>query len=60
MPIYEFNCPGCDKDKEVMQRYEDSAPVCEECKTTMKKKISRSSFVLKGGGWYKDGYSKGG
>ena len=24
----------------------------------MKRKISKSSFALKGGGWFKDGYSK--
>ena len=36
-----------------------SAIDCPECeKETMKRKIGLSSFQLKGGGWYKDGYTK--
>ena len=29
----------------------------EPCGEPTKKRVSRTSFVLKGGGWYKDGYS---
>ena len=32
---------------------------CPECeKETMKRQVGLSSFQLKGGGWYKDGYTK--
>ena len=60
MPIYEFKCVECVEDKEVMQSHKAPAPACDKCKKTMTKKISRSSFILAGGGWFKDGYSKGG
>lgn len=60
MPIYEFRCPQCAKDTEVMQQHKDPAPTCDRCKVSMTKKISRSSFILVGRGWFKDGYSKGG
>lgn len=33
---------------------------CPDCGSTdVNPKISRSSFKLKGAGWYKDGYTKG-
>jgi predicted nucleic acid-binding Zn ribbon protein len=32
-------------------------PPCPECAVQVEKKVSRTSFVLKGGGWYKDLYS---
>ncbi len=31
---------------------------CEKCGGELVRVISASSFVLKGGGWYKDAYSK--
>ncbi|MDP3695113.1 MAG: zinc ribbon domain-containing protein, partial [Desulfocapsaceae bacterium] len=30
---------------------------CPECKGSVKKVMSMSSFQLKGGGWYADGYA---
>ena len=59
MPIYEYECGKCGHQFEREQRMAD-APVktCPECKgRKVNKLISRSSFVLKGGGWYADGYS---
>jgi len=58
MAIYEFKCPKCYKVVEKMQRYGDSAPVCTTCVSKMIRQVSRTSFALKGGGWYKDSYSK--
>ena len=59
MPIYEYGCEACGHNFERLQKVSD-APVadCPRCETTgtVKKLISRSSFVLKGGGWYKDHY----
>jgi putative FmdB family regulatory protein len=58
MPIYEFECESCHKITEVVQSI--SAPPlshCPECNGSVKKLISQSSFQLKGGGWYADGYS---
>lgn len=58
MPVYEYECPACEMVHEVQQRMAD-APLqnCPECNGPVKKIMSRSSFQLKGGGWYADGYS---
>lgn len=58
MPIYEFECESCQTITEVTQSI--SAPPlgeCPACAGPVKKLISQSSFQLKGGGWYADGYS---
>ncbi len=58
MPIYEYRCPDCGHDFEALQKFSDD-PIkdCPSCKAAnVKKRISATSFVLKGGGWYKDHY----
>ena len=59
MPLYEYYCPNCDHQIELIQKTTDIfAETCENCsKAKMKKKLSLTSFQLKGGGWYKDGYA---
>lgn len=60
MPIYEYSCQSCGKVIDVLQKVSDPAPeTCSECGATnsLTKILSRSSFVLKGGGWYADLYS---
>lgn len=61
MPIYEYVCESCEKITEAMQKFAD-APLtdCELCgaKGTLSKKISRTSFALKGTGWYSTDYKK--
>lgn len=58
MPVYEYECPACEKVIEVQQRIsEDPLSTCPECGGEVKKLVSMSSFHLKGGGWYSDGYS---
>ena len=36
---------------------EDPLNSCPDCSGQVKKLVSKSSFQLKGGGWYADGYS---
>jgi len=36
---------------------EDPLTTCPDCSGPVKKLVSMSSFKLKGGGWYADGYS---
>ena len=58
MPIYEYICQSCGKEFEEMQRFSDvplEQCLCEE-KAPVQRKVSKSAFHLKGGGWYKDGY----
>jgi putative FmdB family regulatory protein len=59
MPLYEYGCDACGKTLEIQQKLADAPLVtCPECgKNALRKIISATSFVLKGGGWYKDGYS---
>ena len=54
MPIYEYQCEACSLPVEIMQKSTDAAPAhCEACgKGPMVKQLSRSSFALKGTGWY--------
>jgi putative FmdB family regulatory protein len=58
MPIYEFNCAKCGKPTEVMQKLGERPPPCPHCGSKrMTRAVSKTSFALKGGGWYADLYS---
>lgn len=61
MPIYEYACGKCGHEFEVEQRITaDPIKTCPECRARkVKRLISQTSFVLKGGGWYSDLYSSG-
>lgn len=59
MPIYEYKCMQCSNEFEAMQKFSDSAiSQCPNCGGPVKKLISRSSFHLKGSGWYLTDYAK--
>lgn len=59
MPIYEYACGRCAHEFEVEQRIsDDPIKTCPKCRSRkVKRLISRTSFVLKGSGWYSDLYS---
>ena len=59
MPMYEYQCSKCGYSWELIQRMSDAPPkTCPECRSRkVGKLMSRTSFVLKGSGWYADGYS---
>lgn len=65
MPIYEYACKKCGAEFEVSQRITDeplkraTCPACEK-RVAVIKLISRSSFHLKGSGWYVTDYAKDG
>ena len=57
MPIYEYKCLECEEEFEVMQKIsEDPLTECKACGGELKKLITNTSFVLKGGGWYVTDY----
>jgi putative FmdB family regulatory protein len=58
MPIYEYLCEKCGNRIEVLQKITDE-PLkrCRSCRGKLEKVVSRTSFQLKGGGWYKTDYS---
>ncbi len=59
MPTYEYLCEKCEHEFEREQRISDPpVKTCPECRSRkVTRLISRTSFVLKGGGWYSDLYS---
>lgn len=62
MPLYEYRCAACGHDLEAIQKFSDApltdCPACGAPK--LEKLLSQSSFALKGGGWYADGYGPNG
>jgi len=61
MPLYEYQCAACTTVSEVHHKMSENGPeTCPSCgKGPMSKLMSKTAFVLKGGGWYGDGYSSG-
>ncbi|MFP5265075.1 MAG: FmdB family zinc ribbon protein [Blastocatellia bacterium] len=59
MPIYEYICEKCGSHIEAIQKVGD-APLkrCQKCRGKLEKIVSRTSFQLKGGGWYLSDYSR--
>ncbi len=61
MPIYEYRCKDCEKVIEVLIGINDKQPrKCRDCSGSLEKLVSRTSFMLKGGGWFNEGYGSGG
>jgi len=57
MPVYEYKCAQCDEQFEVIQKMsDDPLKECKSCGGELKKLITNTSFVLKGGGWYVTDY----
>lgn len=62
MPKYDYICEDCGevetKERRISKRNEPD--ICSHCEGLMlRDKVNRGTgFVLKGGGWYRDGYSK--
>ncbi|HET9533217.1 MAG TPA: zinc ribbon domain-containing protein [Blastocatellia bacterium] len=59
MPMYEYVCEKCGSHTEVIQKVSD-APLkrCQKCRGKLEKMVSRTSFQLKGSGWYLSDYSR--
>jgi putative FmdB family regulatory protein len=59
VPIYEYQCADCGKVFEAFQKISD-APLaeCRFCNGRVDQLISKTSFQLKGGGWYVTDYAR--
>lgn len=67
MPTYEYVCENGHEFEEVQSIKDDPITICPEiipfsgpdfakCEGKCTRLISKTSFILKGGGWFKDGY----
>jgi putative FmdB family regulatory protein len=63
MPTYVYECIKCKERSEwnvPLSHRDNLHPKCKKCKKfSMKIIIAPTSFILKGPGWAKDGYSNG-
>ncbi|HDD52484.1 MAG TPA: zinc ribbon domain-containing protein [Thermosulfidibacter takaii] len=59
MPIYEYKCDACGHRFEKLQSFgEEPVKTCPRCGGEVRKLISRSSFILRGSGWYATDYAR--
>ena len=58
MPTYLYHCDACHSEFEKEQRIvEPPIKKCAKCgKSKARRLITGANFILKGGGWYSDGY----
>jgi putative FmdB family regulatory protein len=64
MPLYEYRCPHCNKTREILQSMDDTSdkhcPNIDCHKAVMVKLFpTKTSFIFKGSGFYKNDYGKG-
>lgn len=60
MPLYEYDCQRCGTFEVKQKMSDEPLTTHEQCGEPVVRKISLSSFSLKGGGWYSDGYASTG
>src|ERR1700680_2510384 len=58
MPIYEYKCPKCGEFEVTQRITENALKKCPTCKSKVERMLSRTSFILKGSGWYATDYAK--
>lgn len=56
MPTYEYECSKGHQFEVEQSITEPALKRCRICRAKARRLISASSFILKGGGWYSDGY----
>ncbi len=62
MPTYVYKCPKCDLEVEKehsIKMLDLQLVICQDCAIDMERIPVKTSFILKGDGWAKTGYSKG-
>ncbi len=58
MPLYEYECTGCHRRTEKIQKFSDpELTLCPHCGGRLDRTITAAAISFKGGGWYKDGYA---
>jgi putative FmdB family regulatory protein len=59
MPTYEYECANGHRFEASQSIRDEPLTKCRLCDRKCKRLISAASFILKGPGWAKDGYSTG-
>lgn len=58
MPKYDYECEKCNRIDEKEHTISFSGSIsCDVCGENLNRLITKTSFSLKGSGWFKDGYS---
>jgi len=60
MPTYEYRCEHCGDFEEMQRITNPPLSRCPRCKRKVRRLISRTSFQLKGSGWYVTDYARAG
>lgn len=66
-PTYEYGCDNGHEFEEVQSVHDAPLTVCpivipfsgpdfEKCEASVKRLLCPTAFILKGGGWFRDGY----
>jgi putative FmdB family regulatory protein len=61
MPLYEYRCKNCNISIEKLESFTSpEVQNCESCgeSDSLQRQISKTSFAMSGGGWFKDSYQK--
>ena len=58
MPTYDYECRKGHHFEAVQRITEDPLKRCKVCGAKATRLISQTTFILRGGGWYADGYQK--
>lgn len=57
MPTYDYQCDDCTRTYEVSQRISaEPLTACQYCGGHIRRLLSATPFILKGGGWYVTDY----
>lgn len=57
MPTYEYQCNRGHLFEVVQRMSDEPLTRCKICRAKAQRLISATNFILKGSGWYADGYS---
>ena len=61
MPIYEYQCHGCGRKFEVIQKFSDEPLAThEDCGGKVERLLGSPALQFKGSGWYITDYAKDG
>lgn len=59
MPLYEYECGGCGKHFDLIQKFSDPVTAtCAACGGTAQRLLSAPAIQFKGSGWYVTDYAR--